>query len=158
MFAAGDRVVHPNHGAGTIEMIEYQARGGKTEAFYVFRVLVGAMTVLIPADSAEKIGLRPIIKSGEADRLLDFLKLLEIGQEENWNRRCRENMERLKSGDICAVAYVVKSLSLRNREKALSAGEKKIFRTANAIFASEIAMAKDITYESAEELLEKALA
>jgi CarD family transcriptional regulator len=157
MFAVGDRVAHPNHGAGIIEMIVCQNAGGRKEDFYVFKMLVGSMTVLIPAESAEKIGIRPIIRREEADRLLDFIKILEVGHDDNWNRRCRENMERLKSGDMSEVAYVVKSLNKRGREKSLSTGERKIFRSANAIFTSEIAMAKDITYESAEKLLETAL-
>lgn len=153
MYEIGDKVVHPNHGAGIIEQIKVQSK----EKVYVLRVLVGSMTVQIPAGSVEKIGIRPIICCEEADRLLDFIRELEVTQDESWNKRCRHNMERLKSGDVTEVAYVVKSLTQRNRVKALSTGEKKIFNSANAIITSEIALAKNVSYETAEELLNSAL-
>lgn len=156
MYEIGDKVVHPNHGAGVIEQIKQKSKNSK-EKVYVIKVLVGSMTVQIPAGSIDKIGLRPIICCEEADRLLDYIKDIEVTQNENWNKRCRDNMEKLKSGDINEVAYVVKALTQRNRNKALSTGEKKIFNSANAIIASEIALAKDVSYEEAEELINNAL-
>ena len=157
MFKLGDNVVHPNHGAGVIEKIVIRKVDGIDKRFFVFRMLVGSMTVLIPSESVDKIGLRPIISDCEADRLIEFIKNMEIIADDNWNKRYRQNMERLKSGDMEEVAYVVKSLSLRSKKKPLSTGERKIHNSAEMIFISEIAMAKLLSYEEAQTLLAETL-
>ncbi|MBR5520185.1 MAG: CarD family transcriptional regulator [Clostridia bacterium] len=149
-YAVGDKIAHPKHGAGVIqEIVERDGMNGKSE-FYVFRMPVGSMVVSIPVESAEAIGVRPVVDAPTADRLLADLQLPAEEQESNWSKRFKENLERIKCGDPFVVTDIVRSLSFRDRQKALSMGERKMLHSAVQMLASEIALAKDIPYAEAD--------
>lgn len=158
MFSIGDRIAHPLHGAGTIGGIEDRRINGVNRQYYQFRLPNSGMEVMIPVDHCEEIGIRPIISAEEADRLLDTLGDIEIDMTQNWNRRYRENMLRIRSGDLTEVARVIKGLMERDAEKGLSTGERKMLRSAKQILISEVVLAKDCAYEDVEKRINDALA
>ncbi len=147
MYSIGDSIVYPLHGAGIIEAIEEREVSGLVHRYYAMRIPLGDMKVLIPIDGAEKIGVRDIIASDEADKVIEEFRNVEIDTNLNWNKRYRENMVRIKSGNIYEVAGVVKSLMMRDKTKGLSTGERKMLANAKQILISEIVMSKDTTYE-----------
>lgn len=158
MFCIGDKIAHPMHGAGVIDGIEERKINGITRQYYMFKLPVGGMLVMIPVDNCEEIGVRPIINEEEADRLLDEMSDIEIDMTQNWNRRYRENMLRIKSGDLLEVARVVKGLMARDGEKGLSTGERKMLRSAKQILISEIVLSKSSDYDVVEETINAVLA
>lgn len=158
MFSVGDRVVHPRHGAGIIEDIEQEKVSGTVISYYIFKLPVGAMTVKIPTTSADQIGMRPLISGEEADAVISGIAALPIAVDINWNRRYRENLEKIKTGDLVIIGGVVKELMYRDWKKGLSTGERKILHAARQIIISEVVMAKNITYADAEKLLNEAAA
>ncbi len=147
MYGIGDSVVYPLHGAGTIEAIEEREVSGLMHRYYAMRIPLGDMKVLIPVDSAEKIGVRDIITEDEADKVIEEFKVVESDTGLNWNKRFRENMVKIKSGNIYEVAAVVKSLMMRDKQKGLSTGERKMLANAKQILISEIVISKNTTYE-----------
>ncbi|MBQ7876375.1 MAG: CarD family transcriptional regulator [Clostridia bacterium] len=147
MYGIGDSVVYPLHGAGTIEAIEEREVSGLMHRYYAMRIPLGDMKVLIPVDSAEKIGVRDIITEEEADKVIEEFKIVECDAGLNWNKRFRENMVKIKSGNIYEVASVVKSLMMRDKQKGLSTGERKMLANAKQILISEIVISKNTTYE-----------
>lgn len=158
MFRIGDMIAHPLHGAGIIDSIDEKKINGVVRKYYVFKMPVGEMLVMIPIDNTEEIGVRPIIKSDEADSLLEAMPDIEVDMTANWNKRYRENMLRIKSGDLMEVARVIKGLMSRDSEKGLSTGERKMLRSAKQILISEIVLSKDSNYEDVENKINKALA
>ena len=158
MFRVGDMIAHPMHGAGIIDSIEEKKINGTVRQYYVFKMPVGGMLVMIPIENTSEIGVRPIIKAVEADLLMEALPEIEIDMTQNWNRRYRENMLRIKSGDLMEVARVVKGLMARDSEKGLSTGERKMLRSAKQILISEIVLSKCSNYEDIEEKINQALA
>jgi CarD family transcriptional regulator len=158
VFGIGDKVVYPMHGAGVIEAIEEREVLGETRQYYVMHIPVGNMKVFIPLNNVDQLGIRHVITRSEVP---DVLKILE--NESNlpmlaWNRRYRANMDRIKSGDIHAVAEVVRSLSQRDREKGLSAGEKKMYENAYQILMSELVLAEDAREDEIKQRLKGLLA
>ena len=117
MFHIGDKVVHPMHGAGIVESIVQKKVNGVTRDYYILKLPVRAMVVMVPVEHCEEIGVRPIVDRALADRVLDEMASLHVEMTNNWNRRYRENMERLKSGDLFQVAQVVKGLMLRDVDR-----------------------------------------
>ncbi|HBQ63876.1 MAG TPA: CarD family transcriptional regulator [Clostridiales bacterium] len=142
MYNIGDKIVYPMHGAGIIEAIEEMDFRGSRCGFYVLRMPVGGMCVKIPACSGTEVGLRRIIDPAEADKVFDMFKNDCEAENTNWSKRYRENMVRIKSGNIYEVAGVVKSLMLREKEKGLSTGEKRMLSSARQILVSELVLAK----------------
>lgn len=157
MYKVGDRVVHPMHGAGTIIKVEESRVPGKNCRYYVFRTSAGAMTVAFPVDSCELIGVRPVCRPEESDEVLRKITQIDVETETNWNRRYRDNMEKLKSGDMELVGYVVKELTLRGNARALSTSERKMLHLARQILVSELVMSKGISYEEGERALDAAV-
>ena len=153
MYGIGDSVVYPLHGAGTIEAIEEREVSGLMHRYYAMRIPLGDMKVLIPVDSAEKIGVRDIITEDEADKVIEEFKVVESDTGLNWNKRFRENMVKIKSGNIYEVAAVVKSLMMRDKQKGLSTGERKMLANAKQILISEIVMSKKTTYDVVDKQL-----
>ncbi len=153
MFHIGEKVVYPVHGAGIIEAIEQKEVLGELRRYYVLRLSVGELNVMVPVDTVEKIGMRPV----SSDDTLLQVKSILLGEvspwEENWNRRYRENMDKIKSGDIYPLAEVVRNLMVRDMIRGLSAGEKKMLDTARKILLSEIVLARNIPAEEAAESL-----
>lgn len=158
MFNVGDKVVYPMHGAGIIEAIEEKEILGETRKYYVMRISNGEMKVMVPIDNAEESGLREVIDEAQIQDVLSVLQDREIHTSSNWNRRYRAHLEKIKTGDILEVAEVVRNLSLREREKGLSAGERKMLDSARQILISELVLAKDSEEEQMENWLESALA
>ena len=153
MFKVGDRVAHPLHGAGTISEIEHKKIEKCFKDYYVMRIPKGDMRVMIPVDACDAVGLRPIIDSVRAEEILSRIPDLEITEDRNWNKRYRENMLRIRSGDLLEVASVIKSLVQRENARGLSTGERKMLHSAKQILISEIVMCFDCSYNEAEEKL-----
>lgn len=158
MFNVGDKVVYPMHGAGIIEAIEEQEILGQRHRYYIMRLPIGEMKVMIPTESVDGIGLREVIPADEVPKVIDILRSQKTKMSTNWNRRYRANLEKIKSGDIYEVAEVVKNLVLRDREKGLSTGERKMLDNARQILISELVLAKGIEEEVATNMLEEILA
>lgn len=150
MFQIGDKIVHPMHGAGIIDGVVSRQINGVTRDYYTLKLSVGGMTLMIPTENSAEIGVRPVVEPETIDSVLQALPELQVEEDSNWNRRYRENMLRLKSGDLLEVARVMKGLLRRESEKGLSTGERKLLHTVRQIFASEIALAEECSYEDAE--------
>lgn len=142
MFNIGDKIVYPMHGAGVIESIEEKEILGRKQSYYVVRMPIGGMKVLIPIQNVDDIGIREVIHEQDVDKVLEILKDRNVTLTSNWNKRYRENMVKIKSGNIFKVAEVVKTLMLRERQKGLSTGEKKMLNGARQILISELVLAK----------------
>lgn len=152
MYSVGDKVVHPMHGAGIIKDLKKMVLGGIEREYYVVCFIVGNMISDIPVESCEKIGIRDVISKDEAKKVLDFFRTYEVGSDSNWNKRQRENMEKLKSGDIYRVAGVLKELMCREKRKGLSTSERKTLGSARQIILSELIMS-EIASETDIELI-----
>ena len=157
MYLPGDVIVHPMHGAGRIEEIVEQKVAGETRKYYVLQIPTGNVRVLVPVDSSDAIGIRPVIAEDEAYAVLAAFAKLEVDPVQNWNRRYRENMLRLKSGKLDEVSRVVKSLMVRESEHGLSTGERKMLNTAKQILLSELVLATKKSYEVLERALVEGL-
>ncbi len=155
MFNVGDKVVYPMHGAGIIESIEDREILGKRKTYYIMRLPLGDMKVMIPTDNVEEIGLRDIINREEVKKVIDVLKDSKSKMSANWNRRYRANMQKIKSGDIYEVAEVVRNLQLRDMEKGLSTGERKMLSNAKQILISELVLADNMDEEKAKGLIDE---
>lgn len=153
MYSIGDSVVYPLHGAGIIEAIEEREVSGLMHRYYAMRIPLGDMKVLIPVEGADKIGVRDIISPSEADKVIEEFRIVDSETNLNWNKRFRENMVKIKSGNIFEVATVVKSLMIRDKSKGLSTGERKMLANAKQILISEIVISKNTTYEAVDEEL-----
>ncbi len=140
MFSIGEKIVYPLHGAGIVEAIEQKEILGKKKKYYVMRVYSGNMTVLIPVDNCEEIGVRQVIDKTEAKKVVEYFKTEPLYDDDNWNRRQRENMVKLKSGDIYKVLDVLKDLLYRDKLKGLSTSERKALVNARQIIVSELVM------------------
>lgn len=158
MFQIGDKIAHPMHGAGVIADIEEKKVNGVLRNYYVLKLPVGGMMVMIPTENCDEIGVRPVIDKAEGDRVIAAFGDIEVEMENNWNRRYRENMERLKSGDLLEVARVVKGLMLREVNRGLSNGERKMLHSAKQILISELVLSQSSSYEEIEARINLALA
>lgn len=153
MYNIGDSVVYPMHGAGVIEDIENKEVLGKLQSYYILRIPIGDMKVMVPIATAAEIGIRDVIAPSEAEDVLRGFRTSEIDVIQNWNKRFRDNMVRIKSGNIFEVASVVKSLMLRDRQKGLSTGERKMLSNAKQIMISEIVVATGKSGDEIENIL-----
>jgi len=147
-FDVGDKVVYPHHGAATIEKRDY----------LVLRLAYGDLTLMVPADNAEEIGLRDVINDEEVEEVFAVLRKKEARMPTNWSRRFKNHVEKLKSGDIYQVAEVVRNLSIRDKDKGLSAGEKRMLAKARQILESEVALAEGVDEEKAGAIIDEVLA
>ena len=141
MFQIGDKIVYPMHGAGIIECIEEREALGQVRKYYVMRLPLGDMKIMVPISSVKDIGLRQVIDSDSVDKVFKILEDRSNTMTTTWNRRYRENLDKMRSGSIFEVAEVVKNLVLREKEKGLSTGEKKMLENARQILISELALA-----------------
>jgi CarD family transcriptional regulator len=156
-FRVGDRIAHPLHGAGVIKSIEVRKINGAEREYYVLKLPVGDMLVMIPVESCGDIGVRPIISPDEARGILSAIPGIEVEMTQNWNKRYRENMIRIKSGNLMEVASVVKGLMARDMERGLSTGERKMLHSAKQILISEIVLSVGCGYDEIEEKLNSAM-
>ncbi len=153
MFSIGDKVVYPMHGAGIIESIEEREILGELKKYYVMKMPIGEMKVMIPINNVEGIGIRDVIDNKCADSVFKSLEIKSDEQTSNWNKRYRENMDKIKSGDVFEVADVVKHLVLRERNKGLSTGERKMLNSAKQILISELVLAKNMNPNDVEDII-----
>jgi CarD family transcriptional regulator len=153
MFSIGDKIVYPMHGAGIIESIEEREILGELKSYYVMKMPVGDMKVMIPINNVDCIGIRDIINRNEADKVFNSLETRCDEQTSNWNKRYRENMIKIKSGDVFEVADVVKSLVIRERHRGLSTGERKMLNSAKQILISELVLAKNMNPMDVENII-----
>lgn len=157
MFQIGDKVVYPMHGAGIIESIEEKEILGEVRSYYVMRIPIGDMKVMVPMDSVKQIGLRGVIDDSGFQKVMSILNDCKSPMSTNWNRRYRANMEKIKSGNIYEVAEVVRNLMLRDREKSLSSGEKKMMDYAKQILISELVLSRGQEEEKVLSMIEGVL-
>ena len=153
-FRVGDLVAHPMHGAGVIDSIISKKVKGTECNYYVLKLSFDEMKVLIPVCSCEKVGVRPIICSDKANKIINSISDIEVDMDQNWNKRYRENMTKIKSGDLMEVAEVVKGLMLRDCERGLSMGERKMLVSAKQILISELVLSSDSSYDEIAEKIE----
>jgi len=158
MFQVGDKIVHPMHGAGVVDGIVERKVNGVVRSYYELKLPIGGMLVMIPTENSEEIGVRPIIGKDEVDCVIAAIEKIEVEMDQNWNRRYRDNMVRLKSGDLLEVAHVVKGLMLRDSIRGLSTGERKMLHSAKQILISELVLAQSSSYEEIEKRINLALA
>ena len=155
MFSVGDKIVYPMHGAGVVEKIKVENVLGEDRKYYILSIPYGDMKVMVPVDTSSRVGIRNIVSVKEMDKVVDVLKDDSSEMSGNWNRRYRENMEKLKTGDILAVAEVVRNLVRSDSKKKLSTGEKKMLSNAKQILVSEVILVKDMKEEEAKNMIER---
>ena len=153
MYNVGDKIVYPMHGAGVIDSIEEKDILGEKQSYYILK-MPGEVKVMVPIATAEQHGIRNVIDTEEANQVIKVLEQDETEMEKNWNKRYRDNMDKMKSGNIYEVADVVRNLSFKQKEKGLSTGEKKMLTNAKQILVSELALAENSSQEVVEGLVE----
>ena len=153
MFNVGDKIVYPMHGAGTIDAIEEKDILGEKQNYYIIK-MPGEVKVMVPISKAGDVGVRSVINKEEAGKVLEILEANETEMSNNWNKRYKENMDKMKSGSIDEVADVVRNLSYKQKEKGLSTGEKKMLNNAKQILVSELVLAEHASENEVENLVE----
>jgi CarD family transcriptional regulator len=156
-FEVGETVVYPHHGAALIEAIETRVIKGEEKMYLVLKVAQGDLTVRVPAENAEYVGVRDVVGQDGLERVFEILKAPHTEEPTNWSRRYKANVEKIASGDVNKVAEVVRDLWRRDRERGLSAGEKRMLAKARQILVSELALAEGTNEDKAEALLDEVL-
>jgi CarD family transcriptional regulator, regulator of rRNA transcription len=156
-FDVGDKVVYPHHGAAIVERREVRAAFGEEKEYLVLRLAYGDLTLMVPSDNTEEVGLREVINDEEVEEVFAVLRKKDVRMPTNWSRRYKNHVEKLKSGDIYQVAEVVRNLSNRDKDKGLSAGEKRMLNRARQILVSELTFAIGVDEAEAEKKLDEAL-
>jgi len=145
MFQIGDKAVYPGHGVGVIEAIESKQISGKEQIFYILRIIDNGMTIMIPRESLAAVKLREVIRKIDVSKVIHILKDRDVTiDNQTWNRRYREYMEKINTGSIYEIAEVLRDLHLLKAEKELSFGERKIMDTAKNLLVKELAIARDV--------------
>jgi CarD family transcriptional regulator len=157
-YRVGDTVVYPHHGAAVIEKREKRNLQGEERDYLVLRLTYGDLTLMVPADATDEVGLRDVVSKKEVDEVFAVLRRRDGSMPTNWSRRFKANYEKLKSGDIYQVAEVVRNLALREAEKGLSAGEKRMLTKSKQILVSELAAAVGKSDEDTEAMIDEVLA
>jgi CarD family transcriptional regulator len=158
LYKVGDKVVYPHHGAGTVVKKESRVVLGQKREYLTIKILHNDMTVNVPSDNAETVGLRKVIDEQMVAKVMKALTGNGTQMPKNWNRRFKHNRDKMKTGDIFELAEVVRNLALRDHEKGLSTGEKQMFVKAKKILASELMYAKEMDEDEAAEWLDDVLA
>jgi CarD family transcriptional regulator len=154
-FKVGDKAVYPAHGVGEIQSIEKREIAGNTHKFYILKILDTGMTIMVPTGNVRNVGLREVISLSEVDIVYDILRERDISiNEQTWNRRYREYMDKIKTGSIYEIAEVLRDLMLMRYEKELSFGERKMLDTARTLIVKELAIAKTWDEEEVAEEIE----
>jgi CarD family transcriptional regulator len=157
LYKVGDKVVYPHHGAGTVVKKESREVLGQKREYLTIKILHNDMTVQVPCENADQVGLRRVIGEKEVTVVLKALTGGSTEMPKNWNRRFKHNRDKMKTGDVLELAEVVRNLALRDHEKGLSTGEKQMFVKAKKILASELMYAKNMDEEECAEWLEEVL-
>ncbi|HVM11510.1 MAG TPA: CarD family transcriptional regulator [Actinomycetota bacterium] len=156
-YRKGDKVIYPHHGAAVIEDLTEREFLGEKKKYLILRLAYGDLTLMVPVESTEEVGLRDVVSKREVRKVMEVLRQAETRMPTNWSRRYKTNIEKIKSGDIYQVAEVVRNLSLREKEKGLSAGEKRMLAKARQILISELVFAVDQPEEKAEAMVDRVL-
>jgi CarD family transcriptional regulator len=157
-FRVGDKVVYPHHGAAVIEGTQNRVIEGETREYWVLRLSYGDLTLMVPTDGADEVGLRGVVPKNELEQVYKVLQSKkQAPAPSNWSRRFKSHVEKLRSGDIYQVAEVVRNLSNRDKDKGLSAGEKRMLTKARQILVSELTFAAGVKEEKAEAMLDEIL-
>lgn len=156
-FQVGETVVYPHHGAARIEEIETRVIKGEERQYLVLKVAQGDLTVRVPADNCDLVGVRDVVNQEGLDHVFEVLRTPHTEEPTNWSRRYKANLEKLASGDVIKVAQVVRDLWRRERDRGLSAGEKRMLAKARQILVSELALAEHTNEDKAETLLDEVL-
>ena len=157
-FKVGETVVYPHHGAALIESIETRTIKGEDKLYLVLKVAQGDLTVRVPAENCDLVGVRDVVDADGLERVFSVLRAPHTEEPTNWSRRYKANLEKLHSGNVMKVAEVVRDLWRRERERGLSAGEKRMLAKARQILVSELALAERVAEDKAEVLLDEVLA
>ena len=158
VFKVGETVVYPHHGAAVIEAIKTRVIKGEERIYLVLKVAQGDLTIEVPSANAEIVGVRDVVGQEGLDRVFEVLRAPHTEEPTNWSRRYKANLEKLASGDVIKVAEVVRDLWRRERDRGLSAGEKRMLAKARQILVSELALAEHTNEDKAEALLDDVLA
>lgn len=158
MFDIGDKVVYPMHGAGIIVGIEDREILGEKREYYILKMPINNMNVMVPVGNVGEVGVREILTKEEMDKIVEILESYEeVDMPKNWNRRYRFNMDRIKSGEIEEIARVVRCLERLDKEKTLSTGERKMLTSAKQIIVSEMVLVYEKPVEEIEGFVDKAV-
>lgn len=158
-FSVGETVVYPNHGAAVIEDIETRQIKGEDRLYLVLRIIgQNDLVVRVPANNLDLVGVRDVTDAAGLEKVFDVLRAEHTEEPSNWSRRYKANLEKLHSGNVIKVSEVVRDLWRRDRDKGLSAGEKRMLAKARTILVAELALAEDVTEDKAEVLLDEVLA
>ncbi|TLG68879.1 CarD family transcriptional regulator [Cutibacterium acnes] len=158
-FDVGETVVYPNHGAAVIEDIETRTIKGEEKLYLVLRILgQNDLVVRVPASNLDLVGVRDVVDDEGLENVFEVLRKTNVEEPSNWSRRYKANLEKLHSGNVLKVAEVVRDLWRRERDRGLSAGEKRMLSKARQILVSELALAKKVADDRAEEMLDEVLA
>ncbi len=157
-YKIGDKVVYPNQGVGVIEQISYGMLNGRTEKYFMLRIFSSGLKVMVPQTNAAAVGLRPVMRSGETGKVMNYLEKGQYNSHHDWKHRFKENSERMRTGALIEVATVLKSLVALSRTKPLSFREKKMLDRAKFLLVSELATARNTSQETMEGALVKSLA
>ena len=158
-FTVGETVVYPNHGAAIIEDIEMRTIKGEERQYLVLRIIAQQdLVVRVPAHNLDLVGIRDVVDRDGLDRVFEILRAAHVEEPTNWSRRYKANLEKLHSGDVMKVAEVVRDLWRRERDRGLSAGEKRMLAKARQILVSELALCERTNEDKAEALLDEVLA
>jgi len=155
MYSVGEKIVYPMHGAGIIEAIEEKQILGESRRYYILRIPMGDMRIMVPCDSCQSIGIREIINKSQLPRVQKALKKDSTEMQGNWNRRYRDNLDKLKTGDLDFICEVVRNLMRVEKVKKLSTGEKKMLSNAKQILMSELILVSDTDIETIEAEIDK---
>ena len=156
-FQIGEKVVYPNHGVGTIENISTRVYGPRPERFYLLRLTVNNMTVMVPCNHADEVGLRKVTKTSEVAKTLCFLAGGKCRSSRDWKDRFKENSDKMRTGSLLDVAIVLKGLLLLAQAKSLSFREKKMLERTRYLLVSELAMSRNVEETVMEDVLDRAL-
>jgi CarD family transcriptional regulator len=156
-FDVGDKVVYPHHGAAVVERREFKEAFGEKKEYLVLRLAYGDLTLMVPSDNTDEVVLREVINDEEVEEVFAVLRKKDVRMPTNLSRRYKNHVEKLKSGDIYQVAEVVRNLSNRDKDKGLSAGEKRMLNRARQILVSELTFAIGVSEAEAEKKLDDAL-
>ena len=157
-FNVGETVVYPHHGAALIEAVETRSIKGEDRLYLVLKVAQGDLTVRVPADNVDLVGVRDVVGQEGLDKVFEVLRAPYTEEPTNWSRRYKANLEKLASGDVIKVAEVVRDLWRRDKDRGLSAGEKRMLAKARQILVSELALAENTNEDKAETILDEVLA
>jgi CarD family transcriptional regulator len=157
VFHIGDKVVYPNHGVGIIEQISSRTMGAAVEKFYMLKIAASSLKVMVPFSNVGSVGMRPVVRNGEVQKIVDYLSSGECVNAADWKDRFKENSDRMRTGSLSDVAAVLKSLLILGQGKSLSFREKKMLERARFLLVSEMAISRNCDESLIEQALTKAL-